>query len=69
MERRKRGRPRKKPKPIGEPLPCYRCGSPGSYYTDQFGTIDGQWRCDGCHEQECRQSIRNDFRIRYGDRT
>jgi hypothetical protein len=68
MEKRKRGRPRRQPKPIGQPLPCFQCGAEGTYYTDQFGVIDGQWRCDACHQQACRQSVRNDFHLRYGDR-
>ena len=68
MEAKKRGRPKKKRAPVGEPLSCVDCGSPGRYYTDQYGMFMNQWRCKDCHEQQCRRSVRHDYQIRYGDR-
>jgi len=65
-EGKKRGRPKRQAKPIGEPLPCFDCGGQGTYYTNVYGIIDGNWRCDGCHQKHCTREIRGDFNTRYG---
>jgi hypothetical protein len=63
---KKRGRPKRETPKKGQPQPCFECGCNGEYYTDTFGIVTGQWRCQSCHENACRSNTRNDYQVRYG---